>query len=69
MQRLTKEQAIIVSAYTGFLCCNFSDMHKAVEEKLNRPVFNIEFASNEDEVREAFKEDFLSICAEGAVIK
>jgi len=62
MEKLTKEQAIVVSAYTGFLCCDFSDMHKAVEEKLGRPVFTHEFAHNGEQVREAFKGDFIALC-------
>lgn len=36
MQKLTKEQAIIISAYTGYTACNFSDMHYAVQQKLDR---------------------------------
>ena len=34
MQKLTKEQSIIISAYTGFTACNFGDLHEAVEKKL-----------------------------------
>jgi len=62
VQKLTKEQAIVVSAYTGFLCCDFSDMHKAVEKKFGHLVFTYEFASNGEQVCKAFKEDFLKLC-------
>jgi len=62
MQKLTKEQAVVISAYTGVLCCDFSDMHEAVEKKFGRPAFTHEFARNEERVREAFKEDFLKLC-------
>lgn len=64
MQKLTKEQAIIISAYTGFTACNFGDLHQAVEQKLGRSVFTHEFASPAimEQIQEAFREDFLAIC-------
>ncbi len=30
---MTKEEKIIVSAYTGVLMCTFSDMHEYIEKK------------------------------------
>jgi hypothetical protein len=66
MKKLTKEQAIIVSAYTGVTACNFGDLHEAVEKKLGRPVWTHQFADKEvtEEIRKAFREDFLAICYE-----
>lgn len=63
MQKLTKEQAVIISAYTGILICDFNDMHRAIEEKLGRLVFVYSYTSKcfLAEVREAFKEDFLAL--------
>lgn len=60
---LTKEQAAIIGAYTGILCGPFSHVHKAVEEKLGRPVWTHEFPGLADVIREAFKDDFLRLCA------
>ena len=67
MTKLTKEQAIIVSAYTGFMACNFSDLHEAVEFRLGRPLWTHQFGSEElmEEIRDAFREDFLAICYKG----
>lgn len=31
---MTKYEAIVVSAYTGFLMCDFGDMHEYIEKKL-----------------------------------
>lgn len=45
--KLTKEQAIIVSAYTGVTDMNFGFVHESVEKKLNRPVWTHEFADKE----------------------
>lgn len=64
MKRLTKEQAIIISAYTGFTACNFGDFHEAVEKKLGHPVWTHQFGDEAfaEKVKEAFREDFLAIC-------
>ena len=63
MTRLTREQAAIVSAYTGVLCGDFSAMHEYVETKLGRPVFTHEMASASvwAEIKEACRSDFLAI--------
>lgn len=64
MQQLTKEQAIIISAYTGVLACPFSDLHQFMEERLGRPVFTHEMGdpSFTEELRVATREDFLKLC-------
>lgn len=60
---MTKREAAIVSAYTGILIGNFSDMHGYVEEKLGRPIWTHEFASEKlfEEIKEKTKSDFISI--------
>ena len=45
MNKLTKEQAVIISGYTGIACCNFGHIHEDVEKRLGRPVYTHEFAS------------------------
>ena len=43
---MTKKEAILLSAYTGFLLTqNFADVSKFIETLLNRPIFTHEFAS------------------------
>ena len=66
MQRLTREQAAVISAYTGFLAGPFSDMHDYAEKLLHRPVWTHEFGSKKfsEELRQAAKDVFLSITAE-----
>jgi hypothetical protein len=60
---LTKEQAIIITAFTKIVCCPFSEFHEAVEERLGRPVYTHEFGdkSMSAKIKEAFREDFLRI--------
>lgn len=61
---MTNKERIIVSAYTGYLMCDFAEMHKYIEEKLGRPVWTHELGFKEiwDEIREAVKSDFLALC-------
>lgn len=63
MNKLTKEQAVILTAYTGILMCKFDDFHQYAEKVLNRPVFTHEFASKELmlDLKHASSIDFLSI--------
>ena len=42
---MTKQEAILVSAYTGFLLTkDFSEVHKFCEEMLGTPIWSHEFA-------------------------
>ena len=63
---MTYKECIIISAYTGVLMCDFSDLHKYIQEKLERPVWTHEFAGHAvwEEIKEKTKEDFLCLCNE-----
>ncbi len=65
--RLTKEQAAIVGAFTGFTAGPFGDIREYAERKLGEPLSTIAFAMPEfaERLRAAAKEDFLAICATG----
>ncbi len=60
---LTKDQAIVISAYTGVLICSFADMHEECEKRLGTPIFTHEFANREmvERIGAAFKADFLAL--------
>lgn len=60
--RLTKEQAAIIGAYTGYAAGPFSDIHGYAEKVLGRPVWTHQFPKIADELREAAKADFLALC-------
>lgn len=66
MQRLTRKQAAIISAYTGFLSGPFEDMHEYAEKKFGHPVWTHELASEAmaERLRELSKDDFLALVAE-----
>jgi hypothetical protein len=58
---LTKEQAAILGAYTGTLCGPFPDLHEYAERVLGRSIWTHQFPSLSQELKEAAKDDFLSI--------
>lgn len=60
---MTKDEAAIVSAYTGVMLGKFSDMQKYAERVLGRPVWTHEFASEHvvDELKAATRPDFMAL--------
>ena len=62
---MTKQERIIISAYTGYLMCNFNDVHKYIEEKLGMPIWTHELADKavQNRIREAMRADFLALCS------
>ena len=63
VQKLTKEQAVIISGFTGILCGEFSDFHADVEKRLGRGVQTFEFGFKEfsAEVKKLYEADFIEI--------
>ena len=66
MTKLTREQAAIIGAFTGMSCGPFGDIHKKIEELLDRPVFTHEMADPElwKKVKTKVMPEFINICAE-----
>ena len=62
--RLTREQAAIIGAYTGFLAGPFGDVHELAEQRLGRPIWAHEFANPDvvEQLKVAVTDDFLSSC-------
>jgi hypothetical protein len=64
IQKLTKEQAVIVTGYTDILVCDFGDFHEEIEKRLGRPVFTHEIGDLRDAIKAAFRQDFLALLPE-----
>lgn len=66
-EKLTREQAAIIGAFTGIACGPFSDIQQLAEKKLGRPIWTHEFASEAvmDELKAAVRDDFIAICFDG----
>lgn len=65
--KLTKEQGIILTGFTGITCANFSDFHGDVEKRLGRPVWTHEFANLDlvNQIKELYREDFIAMVSQG----
>lgn len=62
---MTLNEKIVVSAYTGYLMCDFNEVHKYIEKLMGRPVFTHELSLDlvQDEIKKKSKADFLKICS------
>ena len=60
---MTKREAAIISAYTGYMFGEFEDMHEYVQELLGRPIFSHEFGNAEfaEDLHERSKADFIAL--------
>ena len=58
---MTKKEAAIISAYTGYLIGEFSDFHAYAEEIMGRSIFTHELPNIAEELKEKSKKDFISI--------
>lgn len=64
MQKLTKEQALIISGYTSVMAVNnMQDLMVEISRRLGREISSDEFLIPEfhAEFKEAFREDFFEI--------
>jgi hypothetical protein len=63
MNKLTKEQAVVITGFTGITACKFSDFCEDVERRMGHPVWTHEFGNPEfmEKVKELYKNDFLSL--------
>lgn len=63
--RLTREQAAIIGAFTGISCGPFQDIHGLAEKTLGKPIWTHEFAYDQIwvELKEKIKPQFIEICA------
>lgn len=64
MTKFTKEQAIVITGFTGFNAGKFQDFHEDVEKRMGRSVWTHEFANQvfADKIQELYREDFVGMC-------
>lgn len=60
---MTKREAAIVSAYTGYMLGDFNDMHRYAEEVMKSPILSSTFGRTvfAQALREAAKPDFVAL--------
>ena len=63
---LTKEQAIVLTGFTGRTCCKFSDFHADVEKRLGHRVLTHEFADKDmmEKIKSLYLQDFMILTSE-----
>ena len=64
IQKLTNDQAVIISGFTGILCGEFSDFHADVEKRLGRGVQTFELADKKfwnETVKPLYASDFIEM--------
>lgn len=61
---MTKDEKLIVSAYTGVLMCDMGDLQNYIESVLGRKIWTHDLADHEvwNEIKEKTKDDFLALC-------
>jgi len=64
---MTKREAAIVSAYTGFMLGDFSEMQQYAEELFGYPIFSHQFGNETlvKELRDLSRKDFTGISVVG----
>lgn len=65
LDKLTKEQSLVVMGFTGFTCCPFGEFQEDVEKRLGHQFFTHEFIGLQDKIKKLYEEDFLAICYRG----
>lgn len=62
---MNKREAVVISAYTGTLLCEFKDLHEYIEAVLGRSVFTHELGNKElvELIKFKSEEEFLEICS------
>lgn len=60
---MKKREALVITAYTGTLLCDFSDYQDFVSEIIGRPIFTHEIAYEEisEELRKKTSKEFLKL--------
>lgn len=61
MKRLTTEQGLIITGFTGTLCCDFGDFHKDVEKRAGRPVARHELIWAGNWVKQLYRADYMEL--------
>ena len=61
---MTKQEKLIVSAYTGILMTDWDEFHKFAEELLGRSIYTHEFDKEEvvEEIVDKVRDDFMKLC-------
>lgn len=60
MSKLNVDQAVIITGFTGVLCCGFSDFHADLEKRAGRPVWTHEMGDH-SWIKPLYMDDFMAL--------
>ena len=58
---MTKREATIVSAYTGYFICGLDDLYKYLSELIGRPIYTHEIHEVLDKYHSKIRQDFVML--------
>ena len=63
MEKLTKEQAFVITCWTSFLFMDYEEFWKMAQEKLGETIINHEFAQREiwNKLKKATRKEFYAM--------
>ena len=61
---MTRHEATIVSAYTGYLIGELDDLYKYLSELIGRPIYTHEIPAVLDEYKSKIRQDFVKLDVE-----
>jgi len=63
MDRLTKDQAVVIMGFTGVTTVSFGVFHEDVEKRLGHPVLTHQFIDKgfADKLKELYRDDFVKL--------
>lgn len=64
---MTRREATIVSAYTGYLIGRADDLYKYLSELVGRPIYTHEIPSVLDEYHDRIRQDFVALEVEDEI--
>ncbi|MGE0968652.1 hypothetical protein ACQFN5_27950 [Klebsiella sp. WOUb02] len=63
VKKLTQEQALIISGFTGYLACSAETVKADVEKRLGEPMGDITLAAvGQDKISALYKDDYAKLC-------
>jgi len=66
-EKITEDQGIIMTGYTGIMCCPMDRFHKDAEKRLGEPILAREMATPEfwEKMKRLYRDDFLELLPTG----
>lgn len=61
--KLTKEQALVITGFTGLVAINMGEFQEDVQNRLGYMVATHELPLLAEQIQELYREDFIAMCS------